>query len=161
MNKNSMLLVGLAAMTLIPTISVAQERVPLARLSQQGAIAPKLDGFTEWQARLDRAKSARRNARNTMLIGAGIMAAGVVVGILVTGTSVDEIGNLEGSPKSGLAVTMIGGLGGAAVMGYGGWKYVSARDNIEDLDREGRTKGFLSVVPLPEKGVRVALRLTF
>jgi len=56
---------------------------------------------------------------------------------------------------------MMGGLGGAAIIGYGGWKYTSARDEIEDLDREGRTKGYLTLTPLHDKGVRLAVHVTF
>lgn len=45
--------------------------------------------------------------------------------------------------KSGLAVSLIG----AGISGYGGYLWYTAKQDIEDLDMEGRTKGFLTLTP--------------
>lgn len=54
---------------------------------------------------------------------------------------------------AGSKLSMGGAVLGAAVVmgggGYGGWTYFRARNRLEDLDRDGRVHGYVSVVPMP------------
>lgn len=106
-----------------------------------GALRP---GFDEWNSRLEQTRVKRGRGMKFALIGIGT----TVVGPLIGGST--------GSPS----FVYLLALGGTGITVYGGWTWYSARQEIEDLDQEGRIKGYLTFVPT-DGGVRLAMNFRF
>ena len=112
----------------------------------------KLPGFTEWSVQLERARAERGKGIRFMLIG----GATVVVAPLIGG-AISSAG--DGTP--GTVLTLMATLGGTGILGYGGFTLYKAREEIEDLDQDGRIKGYLTLGPVPGGGAQVALNIRF
>jgi hypothetical protein len=132
----------------------AEESDPLteAYRRRQAAMAKKPGGFAEWSRELEAAKTKRGRGIRHMVIGGGVM---IVVPLLAVAADSD---GSSGLMTAGAAVGLVGGAG---VMGYGGWEVVDAGMKIYDLDQEGRIKGYLSLGPAPRGGAQVALSIRF
>ena len=83
-----------------------------------------------------------------MLIGGATLVAGPLIGGRSAGSA---------AGRAFIHVTTLGGLG---VLGYGGWTHLRARERMEDLDREGRINGYLTLAPTPG-GVYASAALSF
>lgn len=123
--------VFLLCLSVLPSAAAAEEsklEINLASI-QVGTQKP---GFDEWNGRIQAARSRRTRGSRIVMAGVGVIVLSNFVG-----------GSSEGGLKAQLAVSLIG----AAVTGYGGYLWHTARQRIEDLDLEGRTKGYLSLAP--------------
>jgi len=108
---------------------------------------------TEWQRRLEAAQDRRHAAKRLVLYGLGISGAGVVLAIAGSGDALD--------PNTGL-VTLgaVASLAGGGVCIFGGYGWLSANGDIDDLDREGRMNGYLTLRPM-RGGMQLAAVLRF
>lgn len=114
------------------------------RLAAQQAPAASKPGFAEWNNRLELAKAKRGKGIKFILIGLGTTVGGSAV--------------LSRSSSPGLIQVVA--MSGMGVAGYGGWTLYKAKQEIEDLDREGRMNGYLTLAPIPG-GAQMSARLTF
>lgn len=117
-------------------------------------VAPAKD---EWQKKLGDAQVKRSRGLRYTWFGVG----GVLVGSIVAGASGSSYDYYLGRRNSaGFAIGAVMILGGAGLSGYGLYNWIKSSDEIDNLDREGRLKGYLSL--LPERGgARVAMTFAF
>jgi len=101
------------------------------------------EGLAQWKAKVDAAQKRRRSGVTYVLVGTGVAVASSVLGVAT----------------ASLPVYLIGGLGGSALMIYGGVTWISANDQIDELDREGRMKGYLSQTGGAQWRVALSIRL--
>ncbi len=98
----------------------------------------------EWQQKLDQAEARRSRGLRYAFVGAG-------VGIL---------GSALAARSGSYTVLTLMGLGSAGLTGYGAYNWMKGVDEVDKLDREGRSKGFLSFRPT-DGGARVAMNFSF
>ena len=123
----------------------------LIALALQQPPAAAKPGFDAWNGRFELARAKRGKGVRFILIGAAVATVGPLIGAAM----ISESGTTGGS-----AFALITTMGGIGTLGYGGWTLYSARQEIEDLDREGRIKGYLTLAPIPG-GAQMAARFTF
>jgi hypothetical protein len=109
----------------------------------------------DWNNRLEDAQERRKRGLRLVLYGIGAAGAGTVVALTVAGSS-DTVGGL----RAGSAIAVISSLAGGGLATFGAFKWFSANGDIDDLDREGRAKGYLSIAPLP-RGVYAGATFKF
>ena len=115
----------------------------------------------EWQARLKQAQARRSRGLRNIFVGLGTSAAGSV--LIMTGgatISVDRFGRITDSGGALRSVGVLTSLGGAGVFWYGVYNWLKGGDEIDNLDREGRTSGYLALVPVPG-GVYASAKISF
>jgi hypothetical protein len=124
-------------------------------LALQQPTAARKPGFNEWDGRLESAKTKRGKGLRLIVIGTGIGVVGPLISVALISNSGSYSGVSAGATVG--LITMLGGLGTA---GYGAWTWHSAKEQIDDLDREGRMKGYLTLAPIPG-GALMSAQLTF
>lgn len=128
----------------------ADVRVPLVPQSSPGGLGGQATDRNEWRRRLQEATEKRSRSRRLALIGGGVAAFGMfVVPAMVPADSAS-------AAKSGLLV----GLGGLGTMFYGVYQWHLAKEAIDDLDRDGRMKGYLAIAPT-RGGVQASATFTW
>lgn len=140
------------------SVTIRQSAERLATASSEQTDSGKPPGFTEWSAKLDSAKARRNSGKKVFWIGLGIATVvPVVAAVAITTDPLDpDTGNAAN------ALTLVGLLGGTAMGVIGGIKWHNASEEIDDLDREGRIKGYLTLAPAPRgNGAQLALTLRF
>lgn len=110
----------------------------------------KPPGFAEWSTKIELAKHRRESSKLLFWIGLGTAVVVPFLGLAVH----------SGDGGASNAIAVIGGLGGAGLATYGGLKAKGAAEEIDDLDREGRTKGYLTHAPRA-RGLEVAFSWRF
>ncbi len=78
-----------------------------------------------------------------------------LLGTMTAGSSAAS-GSVSGA-NAGNVIALIG----VGAMGYGGWVWLSGRSEVEDLDRQGRANGYLSLAPTMDGGVQLAAAISF
>ncbi len=140
-----------------PAGTLESQAISLALESQtnaaQQAGAAKPPGFAEWMGKLEAAKDRRKSGRT-------LFWSGIIVGTVVPiiGIAAGSTGTTAGG-KSYVFLTLTGLVGGGGLATYGGYKAHKASEDIQDLDREGRIKGYLS--RNRTSGVRLAIAIRF
>lgn len=136
-------------------------RAAVAKQAQtSGAAVAAALAKDEWQKKLAGAQAKRSRGLTYAWFGLG----GVVVGSVVVGASTSPFYvspfYSDSGNSAGLAIGTVLVLGGAGLSGYGLYNWYKAGDEIDNLDREGRLKGYFSF--LPERGgARVAMTFVF
>ena len=142
-----------AGLTTNFSLSAATPRFVL----DQEPTAAKPAGFDEWSTRIERAQARSVDGKKWLLTG--VVVSGV--GALLAGLNKVNESNFGGPNPEHTFWAAMGMIAGAGMAGYGGYRYAQARGNIEELEREGRAKGYLTLSPLPEKGIYLAVHLEF
>jgi hypothetical protein len=138
----------------VPTDRQPTIRGSLAALQAGGAVG-KPPGFAEWSTKLDAAKARRNSGRKLFWTGiVGGSALSIVAIALASKTS-------EGAQNASNFFITAGLLGGGGVATYGAIRGHRALSDIEDLDREGRTKGYLAGQLPPLAPSQLALTIRF
>lgn len=96
----------------------------------------------DWNLRLEDAQQRRKKGLRLVIYGVGIATVGTIVGVTMIQGS-DSYGGVQ----SGSAIGTFSSLGGGALATWGAFRWFGANSAIDDIDREGRQKGYLSVVP--------------
>jgi hypothetical protein len=109
-----------------------------------------------WQKKLDDAQSRRRRGQRYVFIGIGV----AVVGSVIVGAAGPDYILLEDSSSGLRIVGALTAVGGAGIFWYGVYNWVKGADEVDNLDREGRAKGYLSLIPT-KGGAKVALNFSF
>lgn len=130
-----------ASVTLAPSIVLP---APLRNTSADAVSIFQQNDRDSWLGQIEETRKKRDRG---LLIGVGGLGGGIL------------IASLAGS-KGSVGGAVFGGLAGAAAAGYGGWTYVRAKDRLDDLDREGRAKGYVSILPT-SGGVYASASFTF
>ena len=146
-NKHETVLSSGTVLALAPSV---------AALEQDNAKAK-----TEWQARLKQAQARRSRGLRNIFVGVGTSTLG---GILVmTGRpsiSVDRFGNIHDGGKGRRTLGFLTILVGSGVSTYGGYHWLKGADEVDNLDREGRMNGYISLVPT-SGGVYASATISF
>ena len=110
--------------------------------------AQSADGYDEWRARMDAARSKRRR-------GIILTAGGILGGPLVAGTVFAASSNETGA-RAAQMVTLAG-LGAGV---WGVFQWIGGHSEIGELELEGRREGYVSITPVPG-GAAGTLALSF
>lgn len=104
----------------------------------------------DWDLKVQRAKGTQHTGRNLLYAGLGVVGGGLLIWTKCSGYDCGE------SFVGGLFV--IGGGGALATVGLVKWR--GAKGELELLEREGRAKGYLTVLPSRD-GVQAAITVPF
>jgi hypothetical protein len=130
-------------------------------------------GIGDWQRRIDDARSRQNSARIVQLSGVGVGIATTVVSSVMIARMVNcstaafssgpESVNLSNCAKPGnlIMAVGIGGALSAALTAVGCGERRSAHHDLEDLYREGESRGYVSMGLVPGGGVQAAYTLRF
>lgn len=105
----------------------------------------------DWETQMNRAIAKRNRGMYISLGGLGV----TLLGTMTAGSSAAS-GSVSGA-NAGNVIALIG----VGAMGYGGWVWLSGRSEVEDLDRQGRANGYLSLAPTMDGGVQLAAAISF
>lgn len=144
--------------TAVPAVVLTEavaEAFSVSVFQQAGA------GKADWQQRLDLAQAKRSKGIRYVFVGLGMGVGGTIIAAAGGSSySVDRLGRVEDSGGGLRVVGALTALGGAGVFWYGIYNWLKGGDEVDNLDREGRSNGWLTLVPT-DGGVRLAMNFSF
>ena len=99
--------------------------------------AQSVDGYDEWRARMDAARSKRR--RGMILTAGGFLGAPLVAGTVITASPTD----------TGVGVGGLISLAGVGVGVWGVFQWINGHSEIGELQLNGEREGYVSITPVP------------
>lgn len=110
--------------------------------------------YQQWQSDLEDARADRSRSKTYFWAGLG-----VAVGAPLLGSTTVTYGGGSGTARLISLASTVGAVGAI----YGGIVWVQASDRIDELEREGRDQGYLTLHPMMRggqvDGIRIAVML--